>query len=102
MALRQNRENSASAGKLKRLFNISRNTLKSWFKYFQDVFPQSSKWQRLRGLVPPTISNDELPGSLFWLFMETSKTFEDAIIQCLEFLTTDKKMMEQSFRAEDW
>ncbi len=93
MALRQNRKNSASAGKLKRLFNISRNTLKSWFKYFKEVFPQSEKWQYIRGLVPPTVKNNELPGALLWLFIQTSKNTEEALIQCLELLETGKKMM---------
>lgn len=93
MALRQNRKNSASAGKLMGLFGISRNTLKSWFKYFKEIFPQSAKWQRIRGIVPPTVKNNELPGALLRLFIQTLKDTEEALIQCLEFLATGRKMM---------
>ncbi len=83
MALRQKRNNSASAGKLRRLFNISRNTLKSWFRYFEETFPQSSTWQRIRGMVEPTVKNNALPGALFWLFLLNLHNVEEALIQCL-------------------
>ncbi len=86
MALRQKRNNPASAGKLQRLFNISRNTLKSWFRYFKETFPQSSTWQRIRGMVEPSVKNNALPGALFWLFFQNLHNAEDALIQCLRFL----------------
>lgn len=86
MALRQKRNNSASAGKLQRLFNISRNTLKSWFGYFKETFPQSSTWQRIRGMVEPSVKNNALPGALFWLFYQNSHSLGDALIHCLQLL----------------
>ena len=70
MTLRQNRENSYSAGKLMRLFNISRNTLKRWFTFFKECFPLLPNWQRIRGLIPANISNNEIPGGLLHAFLK--------------------------------
>jgi hypothetical protein len=86
MALRQRRNNSVSAGKLQKLFNISRNTLKSWFRYFRATFPQSSTWQVIRGMVQPTVKNSALPGALFWLFFQNTHNAEEALLQCLRLL----------------
>ena len=84
MALRQNRENSYSAGKLMRLFNISRNTLKRWFTFFKECFPLLPKWQRIRGLIPANISNDEIPGRLLHAYLEHfNGDGLHALIQCL-------------------
>lgn len=86
MALRQNRENNHSTGKLIELFKISRNTLRSWFKYFKENFPESAQWHRIRGRVSPVIENDMVPGALLWLFIRTKQTAEEALIQCLRFM----------------
>jgi len=106
MTLRQNRENSASAGKLERMFGISRNTLKSWFQYFREEFPVSERWHRIRGLISATVKNSELPGALFRFFNRSSDNIEKALIRCLQFLSTGKsvftvKKAHFSIRAED-
>ena len=106
MALRQNRENSVSAGKLERMFGISRNTLKSWFKYFREEFPVSEQWHRIRGLVAATVGNSELPGALLRFFIRSSDNTEKALIRCLQFLSTGKSIFTVkkdgiSIRAED-
>lgn len=88
MALRQNKENSHSTGMLMRTFNISRNTLKRWFQFFKDCFPLLPQWQRIRGFIPTSISNHEIPGSLlnFYLKRYNDKEME-ALLQCLIVLT---------------
>jgi len=90
MALRQNREESYSTGQLMRLFNISRSTLKRWYQFFKECFPQQPQWQRIRGLIPTNISNHEIPGSLLHFYQDH---FNDdrlsALIQCLIVLTSE-------------
>jgi hypothetical protein len=90
MALRQNRKDSYSAGRLMRLFNISRNTLKRWFKFFKDCFPLLPQWQRVRGLIPTSIGNHEIPGSLLFFYLNRFNGKEmEALLQCLIVLTSE-------------
>jgi hypothetical protein len=86
MALRQNRPTGASAGKLMRMFDVSRKTLKRWFAYFRDEFPSSSQWQNLRGRVSPEVKNNELPGGLLDYFIRHSESGQKGLIGCLQFL----------------
>ena len=106
MALRQGRKNSYSAGRLIRLFNIARNTLKRWFSFFAECFPILPGWHKLRGYVPADISNQEIPGRLLYAYIEQNggKAFE-GLIRCLFFLeSADKfslKIDGDFFHAED-
>ena len=72
MTLKQNRPNGASARKIKAMFGISRKTLKRWMAYFRDEFPVSLQWQRLRGRLASTVSNNKLPAELVHYFLKTS------------------------------
>ncbi len=90
MALRQNREESYSAGRLMRLFNIPRNTLKRWFQFFKECFSLLPQWQRVRGLIPTSISNHETPGNLLHFYLNRFKgNAMEALIQCLIVLTSE-------------
>jgi len=86
LALRQQRPDGASAGKLQLMFAIPRKTLVRWFAYFRDEFPGSAKWQRLRGRVPPSVDNRRLPGSLLECFLEKAVSAQGALVECLRFL----------------
>jgi hypothetical protein len=86
LALRQQRPEGASAGRLQRMFAISRKTLVRWFAYFRDEFPLSAKWQELRGRVVASVENSRLPGSLLECFLETTGSEEGALVGCLRFL----------------
>lgn len=86
LALRQQRPEGASAGKLQRMLGIPRKTIMRWFVYFRDEFPMSDKWQRLRGRVVPTVEDSRLPGSLLECFLETAGSEEGALVGCLGFL----------------
>lgn len=88
MTLRQNRPDGFSANKIKRLFEISRKTLIRWAAYFQEEFPLSAQWQRLRGRVSSSVRNSELPGALVKFFLLNSESEEKGIIACLHFLAT--------------
>jgi hypothetical protein len=87
MALRQKRPEGASAGKLQRMFGISRKTLTRWFAYFKQEFPMSAKWQRLRGQVIAWVKDDRLPASLLECFIAQARTAESGLVACLCFLS---------------
>lgn len=90
MALRQNRENSYSSGRLMRLFAISRNTLKRWFLFFKKLFPLLPQWQRIRGFLPSHISNHDIPGNLLHFFRyRYGKNELNALIHCLIALSSE-------------
>lgn len=86
LALREQRPEGASAGKLQRMFAIPRKTLVRWFAFFREEFPLSAKWQRLRGRVMPSVDNRRLPGSLLECFLEKAGSVEEALVGCLRFL----------------
>ncbi len=44
--------------------SVAPSTVARWLRYFRQVFPSSLVWQRVRGLVLPSISNDQLPSVL--------------------------------------
>jgi hypothetical protein len=88
MVLRQDRPDGLSANKLKKLFGVSRLTIKRWVAYFRDVFPFSAQWQRLRGRVSPSVRDSELPGSLVRFFLLNSESPDKGLIACLHSLAT--------------
>ena len=88
MTLRQNRPDGVSANKLKRLFGVTRKTLKRWTAYFKDEFPSSAQWQRLRGGVSSSVRDSELPGALVRFFLLNSESEEKGLIACLYSLAT--------------
>lgn len=88
MTLKQNRPAGASARKIKKLFGISRKTLKRWLAYFRDEFPASVQWQRLRGRVASAVRNGALPGGLVNYFLKNSESTDQGIVACLRFLAS--------------
>jgi hypothetical protein len=88
MTLRQNRPGGVSANKFKKLFGVTRLTIKRWIAYFRDVFPFSAQWQRLRGRVSSSVRDSELPGALLRFFLINSESAERGLIACLHFLST--------------
>jgi hypothetical protein len=73
--------------KLAKKFNISRNTIARWIKFYQNIFPSSRKWQKIRGMVAAFITNDELPSNLVNHFLNLKSSAQDALISCLKFLS---------------
>jgi hypothetical protein len=87
VALRQRRPGSASAARLRSLFDVSWETVKRWLAFFDEVFPRSESWLRCRGSVPSTVANDDLPAGLIELFVHASGGDEQTgLIRCLEFI----------------
>jgi len=89
LTFKQNNPDCASAGKIQEIFGISRETLKRWIDYYQDVFPQTSKWQRLRSRIISAVMDSELPGGLLNYFIGCYKSTEKGVIECLKFLASD-------------
>lgn len=73
--------------KLAKLFDISRNTIGRWIYFYQDVFPSSRQWKKIRGMVTASIKNDELPAGLIRFFLRLKSSAEDALVSCLKFLS---------------
>ncbi|MFH1809425.1 MAG: helix-turn-helix domain-containing protein [Pseudomonadota bacterium] len=69
-------------------FGVSRATVWRWLKYFREVFPQTSLWRSIRGLVGASVRDDALPQSLLEHFESTMKDAEEALGSCLRFLAT--------------
>lgn len=88
MALRQNRPGSYSTYRLARLFNICSDTIRRWISYFRDVFPQSARWQTIRGRITARVKNKDLPGALIAYFTGHSGSEENGILECLKFLSS--------------
>ena len=86
MTLRQNNPDAWSSGKIKKMFDISRQTLSRWVEYFRDVFPSSANWQRIRGRISCRVSNSQLPGAVVNYFVEHSDTPDKGIVECLGLL----------------
>jgi hypothetical protein len=77
-----------SAGKLSRMFSISRKTLMRWFGYFREHFPNSAAWQRVRGRLGVQVIDSELPGSLLCYFVEQSADALSGLVGCLRLLAS--------------
>jgi hypothetical protein len=75
-----------SASELCRHFGVSRRTVRRWVRYFEQVFPQGSQWQALRGRVAAVVRDDELPRSLLEWFSSTGRSAFDTVVRCLCFL----------------
>jgi hypothetical protein len=71
------------------MFGISRKTLKRWIEYFRDEFPVSLQWQRLRGRLASTVSNNKLPAQLVHYFLKNFQSPQQALIGCLQFLASE-------------
>jgi len=86
VAVRQRRPGSASAAKLRSLFDVSWETVKRWLAYFAEVFPKTGVWQRLRGAVPSSVRDWDLPAGLLELLVRESGSEETGLVRCLELL----------------
>jgi hypothetical protein len=88
MTLRQGRADGMSANKLKKLFGVTRLTIKRWVAYFRDVFPFSAGWQRLRGRVSSSVRDNDLPGALVRFFVLNTESPDKGLTACLHFLAS--------------
>ena len=73
--------------KQSKLFGVSRNTIDRWVAFYQDIFPSSPQWQRIRGQVAASIKNNKLPANLINYFLSFKSCAKDALVSCLKLLS---------------
>ena len=84
MALRQGRDRGYTVEKLRSLFGVTRTTLSRWAQYFREVFPYSSFWKRLSGVLMPPVEAAQLPRSIIERFIHIRDGDpERGLITCL-------------------
>ncbi len=86
--LRQETPPRVRVRQLVELLQVSPKTIYRWIEYFQELFPSSAMWTRLRGLVSPGVRNDALPRGLVLTFVSSSPGEGTGLIRCLYFLAT--------------
>ena len=87
VTLRQDKPQEYSKAALMDKFGMCRKTINKWIEWFRDIFPHTGQWQRIRGLVSVSVSDDELPSSLMHYFHGIEKSWQQAVISCLKFLS---------------
>jgi len=90
VALRQRRPGSFSAAKLRGLFGVSWETVLRWMEMFASEIPKSRSWRRLRGLVPGTVRDDDLPAGLLELLTSTRGDAEEGLVAGLALLSAGR------------
>jgi len=85
-ALRQQREEGYSARKIMDLFGITLSTFRRWLAFFRSTFPQTSTWQRLRGLLIPPVAADAIPLGLLERLGLGRDGPETVLMRCLQLV----------------
>lgn len=80
------RQGGYTVGRLRALFCLSRLTLKRWQRYFHEIFPLNDCWQRLRGLLLPVVTPQDLPRGLIERFIRSRSDPLTGLIACLQAL----------------
>lgn len=88
VAARQRRLVGATADNLRRMFGVSGATLKRWLAFFRDEFPQSRRWQQVRGRVAANVRDGDLPDALLAQFDHSRGGGEETLAACLRFLAS--------------
>lgn len=86
MTLRQQRAVGFSANHVRRVFSISRKTLRRWLVFFREEFPASQQWKERRGFLGAAVRDSHLPSDLLRVFTEAIRDPEMALCGCLSFL----------------
>jgi hypothetical protein len=85
-ALRQQRCEGYTVRKIMDLFGVTLSTVKRWLRFFRSVFPQTSTWQRLRGLLIPPVAAEAIPLGVLERLGLTRDGPETALVRCLRLL----------------
>ena len=64
VAARQRDRASHSMARLRRLFGVSAKSIARWMRAFLEGLPRHPAWQRLRGRLPASVRDDEVPAAL--------------------------------------
>ncbi len=86
VTLRQRRLDGSSTRRLRAWLGVSRSTVARWMTWFAEVFPATSLWRRIRGLVGPAVHDGDLPDSLVREFESAIDDPEQVLLACLKLL----------------
>ena len=84
--LQQKRTEGYSAARLMQLFDVSRHTLKRWIHYFNEIFPASDRWKRIRGLIRVELDTSGIPSIPVLFFIERFG-FAEGLIRSLQLFS---------------
>ena len=90
-ALRQGRVDGASAGRLQKLFGVTRPTLRRWLAYFRELFPQSRAWRWLSGRLSPPVRPERLLADVIERFVQARDGPEPGLVACLAALREEAR-----------
>ena len=71
---------------------ICRNTINRWLAFFQDTFPASRTWLRLRGQISAGVSNSRLPSSFINYCRTVKSNAKDTLVSSLIILSGGSKI----------
>ncbi len=97
LTLMQKNPRKHSKTQLMRMFEVSRKAINRWQEFFRDIFPLSVQWQWSRGRISSAVKNSDLPGGVVAYFIEHTKSAEEAIVNCLQFMATGYKRVKRGF-----
>ena len=98
VTMRQRRPGSASAAKLREAFGVSWETVLRWMSFFDEVFPRTTSWKRLRGSVQASVGDDDLPAGLLEVMVEQAGDRREGLFRCLQLLSPCQKPGEEHAR----
>lgn len=88
--LRQQRSEGFSANELRRIYDISRKTLRRWLIFFREAFPVSKQWKERRAFLGAgSVRDDHLPSDLLQYFTRLFTDPQAALCRCLYFLSVE-------------
>lgn len=85
--VRQRRLEGRSARALQQRFGVTHRTLLRWIEWFETALAQTRCWRTLRGLVPASVSDRELPSSLLAALEGAHGAGIGALVACLRLLS---------------
>ena len=85
--VRQRRLEGRSARALRLRFGVTHRTLLRWIGWFETAQARTRGWRTLRGLVPASVSDRELPSSLLAALEGKHGAGSGALVACLRLLS---------------
>jgi hypothetical protein len=86
VVVRQRRLAGSSARKLREMFGVTHRTLLRWVSWFERRLSVTDRWRVVRGAVPATVRDGDLPSSLLTVFDARFGAGPNAVQACLRLL----------------
>lgn len=86
VAARQRGLSASSLRELRRLYGVSRQTIRRWVTAFLERLPASAGWIQRRGRLSAEVRDRDIPAALLDLLFGRGETVEDVLISACRFL----------------